>query len=119
MKALRGNGKRVLVVAAAALVTAGAAWQAVAPTRAPTQDPVGPAAGGPIGQGFLDVATPGWTDSRQRVLLPGTDITVPVPAGPSGEPDFWNYDPFTGAKTSDASPEIAPGELARIWGGSG
>jgi hypothetical protein len=53
------------------------------------------------------------------VLLPGTDITVPVPVGPSGEPDFWNYDPYTGAKTSDASPGIAPGEPARIWGGSG
>jgi hypothetical protein len=118
MKALR-NRKRALAVVAAALVAAGAAWQAVTATRTPAQEPVRPAAGGPIGQGFLDVATPGWTDSGQRVLLPGTDITVSVPAGPSDEPDFWNYDPYTGAKTSDASPGIAPGELARIWGGSG
>lgn len=118
MKAPRGNGKRALAFAAAALVAAGA-WQAVTPTRGPAQDPVGPAAGGPIGQGFLDVATPGWTDSGQRVQLPGTDISVPVPAGPSGQPDFWNYDPYTGAKTSGASPGAAPGELARIWGGSG
>jgi hypothetical protein len=119
MKAVRGNRKLALAVAAAALVTAGTAWQAVTTARAPAQDPVGPAAGGPTSQGFLDVATPGWTDSRQRVLLPGTDITVSVPAGPSDEPDFWNYDPYTGAKTSDASPGIAPGELARSWGGSG
>jgi hypothetical protein len=119
MKALRGNGKRALAIAATALVAAGAARQAVNATSAPAQEPVGPAAGGPIGQGFLDVATPGWTDSGHRALLPGTDITVPVPAGPSGEPDFWNYDPYTGAKTSDASPALAPGELARIWSGSG
>lgn len=114
MKALR-NGKRALGVAAAALVVAGTAWQVVPTAGAPAQERDGPADGGPIGQGFLDVATPGWTDSGQRVLLPGTDITAPVPAGPSGEPDFWNYDPYTGAKTSDASPAIAPGELARNW----
>jgi hypothetical protein len=119
MKAPTGNGKRALAVAAAALVAAGAASQAVTATRAPAQDPVGPAAGCPIGQGFHDVGTPGWTDSGQRVLLPGTEITVPVPAGPCGEPDFWNYDPYTGAKTSDSSPGIAPGELARSWSGSG
>jgi len=119
MKALRRNRKRALAVAAAALVAAGTAWQLVPTTGAPAQERVGPAGGGPIGQGFLDVATPGWTDNGQRVLLPGTDIIVPVPVGPSGEPDFWNYDPDTGAKTSDASPGIAPGELARLWGGSG
>lgn len=118
MKALKENGKSALAFAAAALAAAGV-WQVVTPMRAPAQDPVAPAAGGPIGQGFLDVATPGWTDSRQRVQLPGTDISVPVPAGPSRQPDFWNYDPYTGAKTSDASPAVAPGELARIWGGSG
>jgi hypothetical protein len=106
-------------VAAATLVAAGVAWQTVTAMSDQAQEPIGTAAGGPIGKGFLDVATPGWTDSRQRVLLPGTDITVPVPAGPSGEPDFWNYDPYTGAKTSDASPGIAPGDLARSWGGSG
>ena len=118
MKALRGSGKRAFA-GAVALVAAGAAWQAGAAVRAPAQDSLGPAAGGPIGQGFLDVETPGWTDSGQRALLPDTEITVPVPAGPSGESDFWNYDPYTGAKTSDTSPGIAPGDLAGIWGGAG
>jgi hypothetical protein len=89
MKALRGNGKLALAVAAVALVGAGAAWQAVPASRAPAHEPV------------------------------VTGITIPVPAGPSGEPDFWNYDPYSGAKTSDASPGIAPGELARIWGSAG
>jgi hypothetical protein len=117
MKVSRGNGKRALAVAAAALVAAGAAWQAATAMRA--REPVGPAAGGAIGQGFLDVTTPGWTDSGQRTQLPGTGISVPVPAGPSGQPDFWNYDPFTGAKTADASPAISPDELAGIWSGSG
>jgi hypothetical protein len=119
MKAVRGNRKLALAVAAATLVAAGAAWQTVTALSPQAQEPIGPAAGGPIGKGFLDVATPGWTDSGQTVLLPGTDITVPVPAGPSGEPDFWNYNPYTGAKTANASPGVTPGELARSWGGRG
>ena len=37
------------------------------------------------------------------------------PTGPGGQPDFWNYDPTTGEKTSDSSPGVAPDELAALW----
>jgi hypothetical protein len=35
--------------------------------------------------------------------------------GPAGQPDFWNYDPKTGAKISDYSPGIAPEDLAALF----
>ena len=44
------------------------------------------------------------------------DLRTGNPMGPAGQPDFWNYDPMTGAKSSDFSPGVAPNELAALWG---
>ena len=38
-----------------------------------------------------------------------------TPVGPAGQPDFWNYDPETGAKIADDSPGVKPNELAALW----
>ena len=45
------------------------------------------------------------------------DARTGYPTGPGGQPDFWNYDPATGEKTSDTSPGVAPDELAALWSG--
>jgi hypothetical protein len=34
-------------------------------------------------------------------------------------PDFWNYDPTTGEKTSNTSPGLQPSELATLYSPSG
>jgi hypothetical protein len=47
------------------------------------------------------------------------DARTGYPTGPAGQPDFWNYDPTTGAKISDHSPGVAPDELAALWGADG
>ena len=39
--------------------------------------------------------------------------------GPAGQPDFWNYDPRTGAKISDSSPGVSPTELPELWSADG
>jgi hypothetical protein len=35
------------------------------------------------------------------------------------QPDFWNYDPRTGEKTSNTSPGLGPGDLARLYSPTG
>lgn len=42
------------------------------------------------------------------------DLETGYPTGPAGQPDFWNYDPTTGAKISDSSPGVASDELAAL-----
>jgi hypothetical protein len=36
-----------------------------------------------------------------------------------GQPDFWNYDPQTGTKTSNTSPGLQPSELATFYSPTG
>jgi hypothetical protein len=36
-----------------------------------------------------------------------------------GQPDFWNYDARTGEKTSNTSPGLGPGDLARLYSATG
>jgi hypothetical protein len=36
-----------------------------------------------------------------------------------GQPDFWNYDARTGEKTSNTSPGLRPGDLARLYSPTG
>jgi hypothetical protein len=36
-----------------------------------------------------------------------------------GQPDFWNYDALTGEKTSNTSPGLRPGDLARLYSPTG
>ena len=43
------------------------------------------------------------------------DLRTGNPTGPTGQLDFWNYDPATGAKIADYSPSVSPVDLPRLW----
>jgi hypothetical protein len=45
----------------------------------------------------------------------GYNARTGYPTGPAGQPDFWNYDPKTGAKISNSSPRMGPLELGALW----